>query len=109
MEASKKEAEAYVSGQDFKLDQENGEEGKYQSIKEWVMSQQYMSISRIQRECGVGFNRAGRFFLRLQSEGVVETTTDGNKGCRVLVNDSFGEENDDNIPVSIEQTSFGEE
>ena len=108
MEASKKEAEAYASTPEFQSSIENGEEGKYQSIKEWVMSQQYMSISRIQRECGVGFNRAGRFFLRLQNEGVVDTSTDGNKGCRVLVNDSF-DDDDDNIPTSIEQTSFGEE
>ena len=64
------------------------EENKYQSIKEWVMSQQFVSMSKIQRECGVGFNRAGRFFSRLQKEGVVSTTQDGSsKGCRVLVHD----------------------
>ena len=55
------------------------EEDRYQAIKGWVITQDYMSISRIQRECGVGFNRAGRYFLRLQQEGVIsnETTKHG--------------------------------
>ena len=66
------------------------EENKYQSIKEWVMSQQFVSMSKIQRECSVGFNRAGRFFSRLQKEGIVDTKSDGSsKGCRVLVHDDF--------------------
>ncbi|MDD4103927.1 MAG: hypothetical protein PHU89_02865, partial [Bacilli bacterium] len=39
------------------------EEAKYQGIKEWVMGQEYMSMSRIQGECAVGFNRARRFLL----------------------------------------------
>ena len=61
-----------------------------------------MSISRIQRECAVGFNRAGRFFLRLQNEGVVGTETEGNKGCPVL-GDRLG---GDTVVTSDEQTSF---
>lgn len=66
------------------------EEAKYQSIKEWVMTQQFVSMSKIQRECQVGFNRAGRFFNRLQKEGVVSTEQDGaTKGCKVLVHDDF--------------------
>ena len=66
------------------------EENKYQSIKEWAMTQQFVSMSRIQRECSVGFNRAGRFFIRLQKEGIVSTEQDGSsKGCRVLVHDEI--------------------
>lgn len=66
------------------------EENKYQSIKEWVMTQEFVSMSKIQRECSVGFNRAGRFFSRLQKEGVVALTQDGSsKGCRVLVHDKY--------------------
>lgn len=66
------------------------EENKYQSIKQWVMTQEFVSMSKIQRECSVGFNRAGRFFSRLQKEGVVATTQDGSsKGCRVLVHDNY--------------------
>lgn len=63
---------------------DGAEEERYQAIKEWVTTQQYMSISRIQRECSVGFNRAGRFFLRMQAEGVVAQEVEANKGCRVL-------------------------
>ena len=51
----------------------------------------------------MGFNRAGRFFLRLQSEGVVGNETEGNKGCRVMVQDKFGS---DNSVSSDEQTYF---
>ena len=62
-----------------------------------------MSISRIQRECAVGFNRAGRFFLRLQAEGIVGTETEGNKGCRVN-SDRISTESE--VVTSDEQTSF---
>ncbi|MCF0108152.1 MAG: hypothetical protein HUJ59_04050, partial [Bacilli bacterium] len=78
------------------------EEAKYQGIKEWVLAQQYMSISRIQRECGVGFNRAGRFFIRMQNEGIVALEVEGNKGCPVLqpVESEY-------IPSSDEVSHFG--
>ncbi len=65
------------------------EENRYQGIKEWVMSQQFMSMSRIQGECSVGFNRARRFFVRLQQEGVIATEPDGNRGCPVLMHDDY--------------------
>ena len=79
------------------------EDEKYQSVKEWVMCQQYMSMSKIQRDCQVGFNRAGRFFNRLQQEGVVGTEVEANKGCRVLMHDVHTEINDD-IPTSDDQS-----
>lgn len=63
------------------------EETQYQEIKKWVMSGQYTSMSRIQRECNVGFNKAGRLFKRMQDEGIVSTQTEANKGSRVLVHD----------------------
>lgn len=63
------------------------EEKKYQGIKAWVMSNQFMSMSRIQGECNVGFNRARRFFTRLQQEGIVSKETEGNRGSRVLVHE----------------------
>ena len=96
-------ANEYMQTPEFK-EHGNTEEERYQSIKEWVMTQEFMSISRIQRECGVGFNRAGRFFLRLQSEGIVGSETEGNKGCRVMVQDKFG--GDNNSVSSDEQTYF---
>ena len=63
---------------------EDMDEERYQAIKEWVMTQDYMSISRIQRECSVGFNRAGRYFLRLQEEGIVSKETTKH-GCPVYI------------------------
>lgn len=80
------------------------EESKYQTIKEWVMSQEYMSISRIQREMGVGFNRAGRFFIRLQEEGIISEGSEGNRGSKVLLQDKFGDI-DDSV-VTSEENSY---
>ena len=101
------EEEATVDGQLFVANggnttpMDSAEEMKYQDIKAWVMTQQYTSMSKIQRECSVGFNRAGRFFNRLVQEGIVAPQSDGNKGCKVLVHDS-GTISDDEIPVSDE-------
>ena len=66
------------------------------------MAQQYTSMSRIQGECGVGFNRARRFFTRLVKEGVVAPESEGNKGCRVLIHDARTSIDTDDIPVSDE-------
>ena len=81
------------------------EEAKYQAIKEWVMGQQYMSMSRIQGECAVGFNRARRFFTRLQQEGIVANEVEGNKGCRVIVHDLASRE--ESVPSSDDYSSIG--
>lgn len=96
-----------VASPNFEANREASEQEKYNVIKDWVMTQQYMSISRIQRECQVGFNRAGKFFLRLQNEGIVDTQVEGNKGCRVLVSNKF----DDDAPdvASDEQSYFRED
>ena len=59
------------------------DETHYQAVKEWVLEQDYISISRIQRECGLGFNRAGTYFLRLQQEGIVSKEC-SKRGCLVL-------------------------
>ena len=91
---SKEVAVAKVASGEVEKEADAAEENKYQSIKEWVMSQQFVSMSKIQRECGVGFNRAGRFFNRLQKEGIVSTEQDGTtKGCKVLVRDEYSEYN----------------
>ena len=81
-----------VATGEVEKEKDAAEEEKYQSIKAWVMTQQYVSMSKIQRECAVGFNRAGKFFSRLQKEGIVSTQQDGaTKGCKVLVHgDSDG-------------------
>ena len=97
-------ANEYAQTTEFKEAAGNSEEERYQAIKEWVLSQEFMSISRIQRECAVGFNRAGRFFLRLQAEGIVGNETEGNKGCRVNGDRLSSSSND--VVTSDEQTSF---
>jgi len=95
--ADKKEVLKGQSVSEFNGENAGGdEEAKYQSIKDWVMSQEFVSMSKIQRECSVGFNRAGRFFIRLQDEGIVSSETDSsNKGCKVLVHDKFSSSGDD--------------
>ena len=90
-QAAEVAASEYAQTPEFKEAAGNSEEERYQAIKEWVLTQEYMSISRIQRECSVGFNRAGRFFLRLQKEGIVSEETT-NKGCPVIGGNRFGEE-----------------
>ena len=94
-----KEAKELVDGAPKTIKEAVGkdeaEEMKYQSVKDWVLTQKFVSMSKIQRECSVGFNRAGRFFSRLQKEGVVASTQDSSsKGCRVLIHDKFYEGDD---------------
>lgn len=97
------DGQLFVANNGNNTPMDNAEEMKYQDIKAWVMTQQYTSMSKIQRECSVGFNRAGRFFNRLVQEGIVSPQSDGNKGCKVLVHDAGTEiSDDDNVPVSDE-------
>ena len=101
------DGQLFVANQGNNTPMDSQEELKYQDIKQYVMTQQYTSMSRIQRECSVGFNRAGRFFNRLVQEGIVSPETEGNRGCRVLVHGTaIGIEtnNEDDIPVSDELT-----
>lgn len=60
----------------------------YDEVKSSVMTMEYTSISRIQRQFGVGFPRAGKLISRLQKEGIVANAPDvagSSKGFRVLV------------------------
>ena len=100
---SKEMGTQMVNSGDVEKEANAAEEEKYQSIKEWVMTQQFVSMSKIQRECAVGFNRAGKFFSRLQKEGIVSTQQDGaTKGCKVLVH---GDDGGDYIVTSDELIS----
>lgn len=65
----------------------------YEELKERTMSQEYMSISRIQRELSVGFSRAGKLFKRLQEDGIVESGNGptNSKGSRVLIHSASKE------------------
>ena len=97
---SKEAGKQLVASGEVQKEADEAEEMKYQSVKDWVLTQKFVSMSKIQRECMVGFNRAGKFFKRLQMEGIVSTEVDGNtKGCAVI-----GVSSDDNeyIPSSEE-------
>lgn len=100
---SKETGKQLVASGEVQKEADEAEEMKYQSVKDWVLTQKFVSMSKIQRECMVGFNRAGKFFKRLQMEGVVSTEVDGNtKGCEVI-----GAPSDDSeyIPSSEELIS----
>lgn len=69
----------------------NFHDEKYEYVKSIIMGQEYASISKIVREFGFGFTRAGKIFLQLQKEGIVDTNGNASKGCKVLVHDeSYG-------------------
>ena len=60
----------------------------YESVKEYVMSMDTVSISKIQGDWQIGFSRARRLFLKLQYDGIVENNDNpGAKGCHVLIHD----------------------
>ena len=100
---SKETAREMIASGEVQKEADEAEEMKYQSVKEWVLTQKFVSMSKIQRECQVGFNRAGKFFKRLQMEGVVDFEVDGvSKGCRVLVTNDDDNSDDDNIVTSEE-------
>ena len=100
---SKETASNMIMSGQVQKEADDSEEEKYQSIKEWVMTQKFVSMSKIQRECSVGFNRAGRYFKRLQQEGIVSFEVDGtSKGCAVLTNDFTDDNSSGNIVTSDE-------
>ena len=100
---SKEAGKQLVASGEVQKEADEAEEMKYQSIKDWVLTQKFVSMSKIQRECQVGFNRAGKFFKRLQMEGVVSTEIDGNtKGCAVL---GIPSDDEEYIPSSDELIS----
>ena len=100
---SKETAREMIASGEVQKEADEAEEMKYQSVKEWVLTQKFVSMSKIQRECQVGFNRAGKFFKRLQMEGVVDFEVDGvSKGCRVLVTSDDDNSDDSNIVTSEE-------
>ena len=103
---SKEVGNAMVASGEVEKEADAAEEARYQSIKEWVFTQEFVSMSKIQRECSVGFNRAGRFFKRLQQEGVVSTEVDGtSKGCRVIAHSSQYDNDSSNVVTSDELIS----
>lgn len=95
---------AAVASGEVTANEDNEFDLKYNAIKDWVMTLDYVSISKIQRDCAVGFNRAGRIFNKLVAEGVVGTETVANRGSPVLVKDSSCLPDVDSVPVSSDSS-----
>ena len=55
----------------------------YNEVKAWALSQEYVSISKIQRECAVGFNRATNYIKKLQEDKIIDLESTKN-GYHVL-------------------------
>ena len=60
------------------------EQGIKEATLEWAKDQEYISISKIQRELAVGFNRAGRLFTFLIEQGIIESKSTGKNGNKVI-------------------------
>ena len=85
------------------------DEDIYQEVKNWAMSEEYISMSKIQTTFSIGFNRASRIFKRLQREGVVSSdpATNSSKGSKVLLhNFDYNAVKEEYSGGSIEQTTF---
>lgn len=78
---------------------------KYEMVKEFAMSMDYCSISKITRAFGFGFNRAGKIFDQLKAEGILDNDVNGSsaKGTRVLKRTNPSGPNQDT--GSFEQTA----
>lgn len=80
--------EAIGSGH-VNLNDEMSEDDKYEAIKEWCSCEEYVSMSKIQRNFSVGFNKAGKLFNKLIADGIVEASSDNpSRGNRVLNRES---------------------
>ena len=58
-------------------------------IKDWIKTEKYVSVSKIQREFSVGFNTSISIFEELKREGLIEATPTYSKGNRVLNSVSY--------------------
>ena len=59
----------------------------YEKVKNLAMSMEYFSISKITRIFNVGFNRAGKIFIQLQKDGIIDDNPQNNdsRGTKVLI------------------------
>ena len=56
-----------------------------EEVLNWLLTQEYVSISKIQKELSLGFNRSGKIFIELQKEGLVSLEVEGKKGTKVNI------------------------
>jgi len=108
-EVATQNANDLISSGEYAREENDADEAKYQSIKSWVMTHEIMSMSKIQRECGVGFSRAGKIFKRLQQEGVVEMETDNPARGNKVIQSADRFYSDDSSVGSDELTTRGDD
>lgn len=97
-EAEKNERESQEVEIDKAALQAKAKDDFYRELVKVVMQEEYTSISKIQRNFGVGFPRAGKLMAQLQKDGIVAKTTDtptSSKGFRVLIH------NESELPPSL--------
>ena len=103
-----------LTADQFNEIRESANDDKYEQVKQWAMQEEYASISKIVRNFGVGFPKAGKFFARLEKEGIISNVNEPNnsKGRKVLIhNYSNFNSNSEETPASqrggsIEQSTF---
>ena len=103
-----------LTADQFNEIRESANDDKYEQVKQWAMQEEYASISKIVRNFGVGFPKAGKFFTRLEKEGIISNVNEPNnsKGRKVLIhNYSNFNSNSEETPASqrggsIEQSTF---
>ena len=103
-----------LTADQFNEIRESANDDKYEQVKQWAMQEEYASISKIVRNFGVGFPKAGKFFARLEKEGIISNVNEPNnsKGRKVLIhNYSNFNSNAEETPASqrggsIEQSTF---
>lgn len=87
-EAEAKEKESAEVEIDKAALQAKAKDDFYRELVKVVMQEEYTSISKIQRNFGVGFPRAGKLMAQLQKDGIVAKAMDtpsSAKGFRVLI------------------------
>ena len=82
-------SESTVSVSDLRAEKEAADGEKYEEIKNWVMTNDYTSISKIQTKFQLGFPKASKYFQKLAEEGVISNVSEANnaKGRKVLMHD----------------------
>lgn len=85
---------------------EKAHDALYEEVKEYAMSMDYCSISKITRTFNIGFGRAGKIFEQLKRDGVLDSTPQGNdsKGTRVLLHNNYF--NQSSHPGTTEQAEI---
>ena len=74
-----------LSGEKSSLKVQQGDDF-YRGVVEQIIQCEFTSISKIQRQFGIGFPRAGRIFAHLQRDKIVSLeSAASSKGCPVLV------------------------